>query len=137
MIKEACEESLQPIGDEVKKEAVDQIGHYQSAIGTFPAWEQLADATLDRKQKLGLGLGGNPDTPMFASGAFRDDIESSTDTGALQVRCGTHKEYVINTELGTAKMPPRPVFGPAGLRAMPAILKDMSGRLVTKINSVL
>lgn len=144
-IRSAAEESLKPMGDEAKKEAVDQIGHYQSGIGNFGPWAPLAESTIEKKSRgyagfatnYHRGLDGNADSPMYDTGAFRDDIETVVDERHLLVRVKTTKEYIAFTELGTADMPARPVFGPAGIRSMPHNVTYFKGKLITKIRATM
>lgn len=113
---EALVNTLDDIGKAVTERAKDKVGHYQSGIGQFPQWAPLAASTIDRKQRAGFS---NPDGPLLASGAFKDSIGYVVDAGNLKVTIGTDKPYIVNTEMGTAKIPPRPVFGPSALEIIP------------------
>lgn len=126
--------NLRPIldlmGSSVKAEVQIEIGEYQSGVGPYPATAQLADATLDRKAKSGEGKGGNPDTPLWATGEYHDTIDYAKDVNSLSVEIGSNLDYVKYLELGTADMPPRPVFGPATLRAVPKIMPQIAAAAV-------
>jgi hypothetical protein len=115
-----CHTALEMIGCAVEEAIKNDIGHYQPGIGQFPAWVSLSQATLDYKAKMGWGKGGNPDTPLWATGAFHDDVSHAI--RGLTVTVGTNKDYIKYTELGTSRQPPRPVFGPATLRVVPHVL---------------
>jgi len=113
---------LDEVGKAVKDQVQSDIGYYQPAagsLGLFPAWAPLAPSTVEKKARLGQGLNGNPDSPLYATGAFHDDVSYAVDKKRLNVQIGTTLPYVIYTELGTANMPPRPVFGPAALKVVP------------------
>lgn len=124
--KQALRPVLDEIGAAVKAEVQKEIGEYQSAIGQYPATAPLSPVTIEIKTRDGLGKNGNPDTPLWASGEFHDDVRFQSDVGSLSVEIGTDKEYIKFTELGTADMPPRPVFGPAALRVMPQFLPALA-----------
>lgn len=125
--------TLEVVGNEVKHEVEHEIGTYQSAIGPFPATAPLSDVTIERKQREGLGLGGDPDTPLFATGEFSEDIKIAVKPISLSVEVGTDLERVVFTELGTDRQPPRPIFGPAALRAVPKVLPTVAAGGVTGI----
>ena len=63
----------------VQQGAKDALGTYQGGFGPFPAWADLALATIE--ERLRLGYTGND--PELRSGALRDNIERSADRGAL------------------------------------------------------
>lgn len=90
------------IGSETVEQARQLIGHSQNM------WAPLADSTIQIKTKLGLGLNGDPSSPLYSSGEFYDDI--SFELMPRGVMIGTNKDYIKYTEYGTSKMPPRPVF---------------------------
>jgi hypothetical protein len=113
--------ALNEIGRQVQGEVQREIGNYQGAIGPFPAWAPLAQATLDTKANAGLGR-GYPDTPLYATGAFAQDVSFCVDLGSLSVTIGTNAPEISYTELGTRTMPPRPIFGPSCLRVLPHML---------------
>lgn len=117
---------LDLIGNSVKAEVEKEIGEYQGAIGPYPATAPLAEATLERKSKAALGKGGLANSPLWATGKFHDSIETAKNVTGLEVEIGTNVDYVINQELGTSKIPPRPVFGPATLRVLPKLLPTIA-----------
>lgn len=118
--------TLHMIGDAVKAEVENEIGEYQSGVGPYPDTAQLADSTLETKRTKNLGKSGDPDTPLWATGAFHDDIQYQPNMGDLSVEIGTNQKEAVFTELGTGMQPPRPVFGPSVLRAVPALLPQIS-----------
>ena len=122
---------LDGVGQDVANEVRTEIGEYQPGIGPFPPMAPLAESTIDTKVSKNLGKGGDPDTPLYASGAFESDIGHAVDAGALSVEVGTNQNHVIYTEFGTAKQPPRPIFGPAALRILPKIKSRVAAAAVT------
>ena len=120
-IKVQLGRALTDIGEAIIDEARAEIGTTtpQQAISPYPTWSPLAASTVATKLRRGLGRGGNPESILYATGAFYRDIDKRVNLHGLSVTVGTNKEYIVYTELGTSRMPPRPVFGPAALRAVP------------------
>ena len=102
------------LGKAVETGVKEAIGSYNSG------WAQLTPATLDRKTKSGLGMGGNPDTPLYASGEFFESTAHKVE--GLTTIVGSTKPEAVYTELGTSDQPPRPVFGPVALQVVPRFL---------------
>lgn len=121
-LKKSMSSTLDTIGEGVKKECQKEIGEYQPGIGPYPATAPLSPVTLERKARKGHGKGGNPDTPLYATGEYQESIQYMKDTGKLSVEIGTNVPYVKFHEVGTSEMPPRPIFGPATMRAIPPLL---------------
>lgn len=94
----------------VEQTATAEIGHYQSGVGPFPAWADLADSTETQKARMGYPA----DAPLEASGAMRDSITHTTNM--LEAVIGSTDEKMVYHEFGTPKMPARPVMGPAVFR---------------------
>lgn len=101
---------LEKCAVKVQKTAEEEIGHYQSGIGPFPAWADLADSTEEQKAKMGYPS----DAPLEASGAMGRSFSHST--SPLETVIGSTDEKMVYHEFGTLKMPARPVLGPAILR---------------------
>lgn len=104
---------------ETQKEAKDVIIGRTSpleATGEFPAWEPLLDATIEAKAKKGLGLGGDPNSMLYASGALHDSIEETVEGKTGYV--GTDVPYAAVHEYGSVHVPPRPFLGPSSVRVM-------------------
>lgn len=95
----------------------DAVGTFQNDIGAFPAWAQLADSTERQKERMGYPL----DAPLLASGAFRDSIVK--EAVGLKGVVASDDDVAMYHEMGTDKMPPRPVFGPAGVRCEDKVLR--------------
>lgn len=102
--------ALEKCAVKVETTATDEIGHYQSSVGPFPAWADLADSTEERKAKMGYPS----DAPLLASGDMQKSITHTTHL--LEAVIGSTDEKMIYHEFGTLKMPARPVMGPAVFR---------------------
>jgi hypothetical protein len=92
---------------EVEKTATGEIGTYQPAIGPFPAWAPLADSTEDQKARMGYPA----DSPLLASGEMQASY--TNEVQGLEGVVGTPDPKALYHEIGTDRMPPRPVLGPA------------------------
>ncbi|MBY0548721.1 MAG: hypothetical protein K2W95_15735 [Candidatus Obscuribacterales bacterium] len=134
--KHAMTSALDQIGQDVKAQAIANIGHYQNAVGNYPAWAQLAPATLDRKSRYGQGLGGNPDTPLYATGKLQRSIKYVVHRPSLSVHIGSNVKSIVYTEFGTQDMPPRPLFGPAAMQVMPRFLPMLGAYALAGIGGV-
>jgi phage gpG-like protein len=116
---------LEKCAKKVEKTARDEIGHYQSGIGPFPAWADLADSTEEQKSKNGYPAGA----PLLASGDMQGSITHTTHT--LEAVIGSTDEKMIYHEFGTLKIPARPVMGPAILRNKEYIRRVLGMATVT------
>ncbi len=107
--------ALREIGALVAAHARSKVGVYQVRAGPYAGWDPLALSTIERKQRLGQLGRRSADDPLYATGAFLADIHYEIHLPTWSVAIGTSKEYIVYTELGTRRMPPRPIFGPAVL----------------------
>ena len=111
----------------VEKTAKGEFGTYQPTSGSFPAWAELSDET--KAQRVAQGFTEND--PLLRSGELRDAVEHDREIleGVVGVKSGKdHGAYpdgsggadlgdmMVWHELGTSKMPARPVLGPAAFR---------------------
>lgn len=106
----SLEAGLEKCAVKIQKTAEDEIGHYQSGIGPFPAWADLAESTETQKAKMGYPA----DAPLEASGEMGRSFSHATH--ALEAVIGSTDPKMFYHEFGTLKMPARPVLGPAVLR---------------------
>lgn len=116
---------LEKCARKVEKTAQDEIGHYQTGIGPFPAWAELADSTEEQKSKNGYPAGA----PLLASGEMQGSITHTTHM--LEAVIGSTDEKMVYHEFGTPKMPARPVMGPAILRNKEYIRRVLGMATVT------
>lgn len=112
------------IGHVVQEEAISEFGVYQSAAGPFPAWEELAEATKEDR----LAQGYSENEPLLRSGELRDSTSHTSEP--LEAVIGSTDPVMVFHELGTSKMPPRPVFGPAVVHSEAKIAAIVGGALV-------
>lgn len=101
----------------VEHTAQAEFGHYQPAVGQFEKWVPLAESTrVDRVRQ-----GYSADEPLLRSGALRDSV--THEVSALEAVIGSADEVMLYQELGTEKIPPRAVLGPALVRNRKKIKK--------------
>lgn len=102
----------------VQKAAKARMGEYQDGVAGWPAWANLAQATVEDRLRKGF----TPDDPLVRSGELRDSIAvSHVGTEAV---VGSPEMVLYWQETGTqpgtwgknatSGIPPRPVLGPAG-----------------------
>lgn len=94
--------------DEASKFALDKVkeipGHYQSD----PVWAKLAEATVEDRVRKGF----TPDDPLKRTGEFAETFGRHV-VGPTRAEVGSNDQRAEWFELGTRKMPPRPVLGAA------------------------
>ncbi|MGA8120389.1 hypothetical protein [Rouxiella badensis] len=110
---------------EVEKEAKEEIGHYQQAVGPFEAWAPLAESTQEDRVRRGFSA----DEPELRTGELRDSIKS--EASGLSSIAGSTSEVMLWQENGTAKMPPRAIIGTAYIRKL-EFLEEELGRCVMR-----
>lgn len=98
-------------GKAVQTDAKGRIGSYQDGVGPFPAWANLAEATVDDRLRKGF----TPDDPLLRTGGLRDSIKVTVDGNDATI--GSASEIALYQEQGTDKIPPRPFLGPAGFNS--------------------
>ena len=105
--------ALRSVGDLIEESAKSKIGTYQSATGPFPAWQPLAESTINAK---------NSALPLYVDGTLRDAIEHTVDGDRVYIGVKSHilhdgktdiADVAVWQELGTQHIPPRPFIGPA------------------------
>lgn len=99
----------------IQKDAKARIGHYQDGLGGFPAWEKLAESTVQDRVSKGF----TPNDPLLRTGSMRDGIKAEAE--GLHAVVGTTDPIAEYQELGTPTIPPRPFLGPAGFASKDAI----------------
>ena len=115
----ALHHGLKKCAAAIEKTAKSEIGVYQGEVGAFAGWVQLADSTqADR-----VANGFTPNDPLRRTGALEDSISHHIDV--LDAVIGSDSEIMVYQELGTEKIPPRAVLGPAAIRNKAFILKTL------------
>ena len=106
---------LTVLGFEVSEKVKSMIGEKQAF------WADLKESTIERKKRMNWGKGGNPDSPLWATGEYHDSVSYQM-SGRDKVQIFSTLDYVKYLEMGTAKMPPRPVFKPAAKLVLKSFL---------------
>lgn len=105
-VHEQIHHGLEEAAQLIEKTAKEAIGHYQEAMGPFPAWDQLAPSTLAYHASMGVG-----DSPLIVTGELYASIQHETDGSEAVI--GSKMDIAGYQEFGTEKIPPRPFMGPA------------------------
>lgn len=103
----------------IEKTAKSEIGTYQGEVGPFAGWVELADGT--KSDRVAQGFTEND--PLLRSGQLRDSISREIDT--LDAVIGSTSDIMVYQELGTDRIPPRAVLGPAAIRNKDLIIKTL------------
>ena len=101
----------------VEETARSEIGHYQGEVAPFAGWTELADST--KADRLAKGFTEND--PLLRTGQLRDSI--SHQVGGLEAVIGSTSDIMVYQELGTDRIPPRAVLGPAAIRNKELIMR--------------
>lgn len=120
LTKVAIHRGLEKGAERIERAAKESIGTYQDAVGEFPAWAELAQATKDERVRLGY----SENDPLLRRGDTRDSIESQID--GLDAVVGSESDILYWQEVGNEKLPPRPVLGPAALINEEHVVRDLS-----------
>lgn len=91
----------------VEKQAKSEIGNYQHAVGSFDAWQELADSTKEDRLKKGF----TENDPLLRDGALRNSIKH--EVHGLDAVIGSESEIALYQEIGTNTIPPRSFLGTA------------------------
>lgn len=108
----------------VEKEAKSEFGNYQQAVGPFNKWEELADSTKEDR----VSQGYSENDPLLRSGKLRETI--SHDVNHLTAVVGSTSDVMVYQELGTDKIPPRPVLGPSLARVEHKVVRILGAHTV-------
>jgi hypothetical protein len=96
----------------VEKEVKAEIGTYQTAVGDFPAWAELADSTKEDRVRQGY----TENDPLLRDGTLRDSVTHEVDADGSKGIVSSDSDIAVYQELGTSRIPPRPFFGGAAFR---------------------
>jgi hypothetical protein len=112
---------LEEHGQSIEDRAKAKIGHYQSAVGPFKAWDELADATKRKKSPRGL-----ENAPLLWDDNLRQDIEhrvQSIGSAEIGVWIGipdgapssayARRQELGDTSEGPGSIPARPFLAPS------------------------
>ncbi len=119
-VPDAAAALLDATGRAVVRRTRAHIGYYQPQIGPVPAWEPLAPRTLQDKRRLGYTGHRSADDPLLRTGALMRSYSYGLALMApgnvlrgWSVRVGSPLVIALWMEIGTEKMPPRPVLSGA------------------------
>ncbi|MBI1214127.1 MAG: hypothetical protein GC190_21910 [Alphaproteobacteria bacterium] len=110
----------------IQRRAKGEIGNYQPAVGPFQEWAPLAESTLEQKEAGGYSP---PDNPLLRTGGMRASIER--EVHGTEAIVGTKDPTLVFHEFGTAKMPARPVLGPAAVRSKDDVQKIIGAAMLS------
>lgn len=119
--------ALEKAAQLIEKSAKAEIGIYQPEVGPFPAWAPLAEATVEDRVRKGY----TPNDPELRSGALRDSISRVVEGREAVV--GSTSDVMVYQEMGTSKMPPRPILGPAAFKNREQIARLIGAHAVSAI----
>jgi len=125
------QDGLKDCAVHIESIAKKEIGHYQAAAGPFAAWADLAESTEFNKASHGYPV----DAPLLRTGDMRDEITHNVEgleaaIGAKDNGAGKILQY---HEVGTSKMPARPVLGPAMFRSKDFIMRAIGAAEVSAL----
>jgi len=115
----AAEKGLKKVAQAIEKTAKSEFGVYQPAVGPFSEWAPLAESTQEERLRLGF----TPDDPLLRTGQLKNSI--SHEVHGTEAAVGSPSDVMVAQELGTPRIPPRPVLGPAAIRNKQLILKTL------------
>ncbi|WP_088187545.1 hypothetical protein [Desulfosporosinus sp. FKA] len=137
--------ALKKCAVEVQKTAQEKFGEYQPAVGPYPAWNQLADSTIEQKAQAGGGedplIGHYPNSSgnkLYPTN-LRQSLTIKIHESALAAEVGTNNPIGKWQEFGTAdgeRIPPRPFLRPALYENEDYIKKALKEALGTAFFSI-
>lgn len=108
---------LKAVGQHVEDEAKRKMGVYQDADGPYEAWPQLAESTQEDRVRKGF----SPNDPLFRTGELMHSISHHVERNNVLI--GSTSDIMVYQELGTDRIPPRPVLGLAMFQSRAFIKK--------------
>jgi hypothetical protein len=141
-MERAAEAALLDGARDVAEDAARRLGTYQGAVGSFPAWQQLAQSTQNERVELGYSA----NDPLLRSGELKAAItmeararEAVVGVPSMTVGDGTKAnptrnigDIAVDMEFGTSStgrggpgIPERPFLGPAGFVKAPGIAEGI------------
>lgn len=103
----------------IEATAKSEFGHYQPEVQPFAGWVELADSTKAERQAQGF----TPNDPLLRSGELQKSVNH--EVSGLEAVIGSTSDVMVYQELGTDKIPPRAVLGPAAIRNKKLIMKTL------------
>lgn len=104
---------LEAAAEEVQETAKGMIGFYHQD----PHWPALSPEYEAEKVRAGF----EPDAPLLRTGEMRESIRYVVAVDGHSAVVGSDDQKMVWHEIGTSRMPPRPVMGPAGIHSAPRV----------------
>lgn len=108
MVVPELEATLPKIGAVVEIAAERMPGEYQ------PGWAKLAESTLADKARKGFPV----PSPLRRTSAMAESYRHEVAPAALEVVVGSPSKIALYQEMGTSRIPPRPVLALAMQRSI-------------------
>lgn len=89
------------------------------AAGPFPAWDPLAQSTIDEKARLGYSGQVSATDPLLRTGHLCASIEHVA--GDTEAFIGSNLDEAVWQEVGTSHVPPRSYLGHAAAEKAPEV----------------
>lgn len=105
----AIEVGLDKVGMLAETLAHHYPGHYQ------PGWAPLAESTLEDKASKGFPV----PSPLLRTGEMAESYKRELEPTELAVVVGSEEQNALWQEMGTSRIPPRPVLAPAMASSLP------------------
>lgn len=121
-IRPRLEIGLDKVGTLAATLAASYPGEYQ------PGWPELAESTLKDKEAKGFPV----PSPLKRTGEMAESYSHEVDPGELAVTVGSPEKIALWQELGTSRIPPRPVSEPALKNSLP-YADDVFGEIAVAI----
>lgn len=113
---------LEKVGQLAESIAAELPGHYQ------PGWAPLAESTLRDKERQGYPV----PSPLKRTGKMAGSYRKEVDPFDLVLVVGSPKKEAAWQELGTSRVPPRPVTEPALKNSLP-FASDVFGKIAMSL----
>jgi len=123
-IKPRLEIGLDKVGTLAQTLAAEYPGHYQ------PGWAPLAASTLRDKEKKGFPV----PSPLLRTGEMAGSYRKELVPEALAVVVGSPEKVALWQEMGTSRIPPRPVLSLAMRNAIPYAKEVFAGIAVAVLS---
>lgn len=129
LIMETASSALNAAGHTMVVEIRSKIGEQQ------PYWPALSPVTIEDKMRRGYPV----PSPLLREGDLRDSYMFEVEEEVLDTRLtiGSTDRVGLYHELGTSKMPPRPVLGPTVQAFAPQIAGELGVRTYRTIHGTL
>jgi hypothetical protein len=113
---------LEKVGQLAESIAAELPGHYQ------PGWAPLAESTLKDKAAKGFPV----PSPLKRTGKMAASYRKEVLLSELALVIGSEDKIALFQEMGTSRIPPRPVTGPALKNSLP-FAADVFGKIAASL----